>query len=116
MDKKEILTKLFWDRNVDIAYMLSLLEGKPERIPGDRIDLYRRFLTSHDWYTLLNLFSVATLKDEILDEKVIRRLFPKELLNSVKCISPVNVEMLNDDIALLHNDIFLGKKNSLCSE
>ena len=81
MDKKEILKKLFWDRNVDIAYMLRLLEGKPERIPGDRIDLYRRFLTSHDWYTLLNLFSVTTLKDEILDEKVICRLFPKELRN-----------------------------------
>jgi len=24
MDKKEILKKLFWDRNVDIAYMLRL--------------------------------------------------------------------------------------------
>jgi len=30
---------------------------------------------------LLNLFSVTTLKDEILDEKVICRLFPKELRN-----------------------------------
>ena len=79
MDRKEILKKLFWDRNVDIAYMLRLLEGKPELIPGDRIDLYRRFLTSHDWYTLLNLFSITTLKNEILDEKVICRLFPKDL-------------------------------------
>ena len=61
--------------------MLRLLEGKPERNTGDRIDLYRRFLTSHDWYTLLNLFSVTTLKDEILDEKVVCRLFPKELRN-----------------------------------
>ena len=80
-DKKRIVKKLFWDRNVDIAYMLRLLEGKPELIPGDRIDLYRRFLTSHDWYTLLNLFSLTTLKDEILDEKVICRLFPKDLRN-----------------------------------
>ena len=81
MNKKEILKKLFWDRNVDINYMVSLLEGKPEFIPGDRIDLYRRFLTSHDWYTLLNLFSLTILKDEILDEKVICRLFPKDLRN-----------------------------------
>lgn len=81
MNKNEIVKKLFWDRDVDIAYMLSLLEGKPELIPGDRTDLYRRFLTSHDWYTLLDLFSLTTLKNEILDEKVICRLFPKDLRN-----------------------------------
>ena len=80
-DKKQIVKKLFWDRNVDIAYMLRLLEGKPEIIPGDRIDLYRRFLTSLDWYTLTNLFSPTILKDEILDEKVICRLFPEDLRN-----------------------------------
>ncbi|HHE04496.1 MAG TPA: hypothetical protein ENL19_00375 [candidate division WOR-3 bacterium] len=79
INKKQMLRKLFWDRNIDTGYMLSLLEGKPELIPGDKIDLYRRFLNSCDWYTLLNLFSVDILKDEILDEKVISRLFPKEL-------------------------------------
>jgi len=79
MDKKRILKKLFWDRNVDMDYMLELLEGKPERISGDIIDLYRRFLTSCDWYVLLKLFPLSTLKDELLDEKVLCRLFPKEL-------------------------------------
>ena len=78
-DKKKIVKKLFWDRNVDIDYMLQLLEGAPEQIPGDKIDLYRRFLTSCDWYLLLKLFSIDKLKDEILNEKVITRLFPKEL-------------------------------------
>ena len=45
--------------------------------------------------------------------KIIKE-FPKELLNSIKWISPVNVEMLNKDITVLHNDIFLGQMNSLC--
>ncbi len=79
LDKKKIVKKLFWDRNVDIDYMLQLLEGKPEQIPGDKTDLYRRFLTSCDWYLLLKLFPINKLKDEVLNEKVISRLFPKEL-------------------------------------
>ncbi len=81
MDKNRILKKLFWDKDVDLDYILQLLEGKPEDIPGDRIDLHRRFLTSFDWYTLLKFFSVDTLKKEVLDEKVICRLFPKDLRN-----------------------------------
>ncbi len=79
MNKNEILKKLFWDRNIDIDYMLNLLEGKPEFTPGDKADLYRRFLTSCDWYTLLKIFSKTTLKNEVFDEKVIGRLFPKDL-------------------------------------
>ena len=65
------------------------------------------------------VFQDAKEKDlwaEPLETCKILKGFPKESLNSVKWISPVNVEMLNDDIALLHNDIFLGQKNSLCSE
>ena len=42
--------------------------------------------------------------------------FPKELLTTVKWISPVNLEMVSNDIATLHNDIFLGQKNSLSVE
>jgi len=79
MDKKKMLKKLFWDRNVDMDYMSGLLQGKPELVPGDRIDLHRRFLTSFDWYTVLKFFSTTTLRKEVLDEKVICRLFPKEL-------------------------------------
>jgi len=65
------------------------------------------------------VFQDAKEKDlwaEPLETCKILKGFPKELLNSVKWISPVNVEMLNDDIALLHNDIFFGQKNSLYSE
>ncbi len=79
IDKKRMMKKLFWDRNIEVEYVFQLIDGEPELIQGDRIDLYRRFLTSYDWYTLLKQFSLAKLKDEILDEKVISRLFPKDL-------------------------------------
>ncbi len=78
MDQR-ILKKLYWDRNIDLIYLTQLLDGRPERILGDKIDLHRRFLISFDWYTLLKLFSIETLKNEVLNEKVICRLYPKEL-------------------------------------
>ena len=78
--RKQILKKLFWDRNIDPDYMLGLIDGKPELIPGERTDLYRRFLTSCDWYTLLKIFSIRQLRDELLDENVITRVYPKELI------------------------------------
>ncbi len=65
------------------------------------------------------IFQDAKEKDlwvEPIETCKILKGFPKELLNSVKWISPVDVEMLNDDITSLHNDIFLGHKNSLCLE
>ncbi len=133
MDKISIIKKLFWDKDIDVNYILQLLEGKPEHIPGDRIDLHRRFLTSYDWYTLLEFFTIDTLKNEVLVEKVICRLFPKglwvdpleickiikefpeELLKSVKWIDQVDIQLLGNSIDLIHDDIFFGSKNSLYS-
>lgn len=79
MDKRRILKKLFWDRHIDEDYMLELMDGQPERVHGDKIDLYRRFLTTCDWYTLLEIFPFAMLKNELLDEDIINRLYPKDL-------------------------------------
>jgi hypothetical protein len=79
MDKKRIIKKLFWDRHTDVDYMLGLMDGQPERVCGDRIDLYRRFLTTCDWYTILEIFPSETIKTEILHDDVINRLYPKEL-------------------------------------
>ena len=82
MDKdrlKTIVKQLYFDRNIDLDYAISLIAGKPEQFPGDRIDLYRRFLNSCDWYTILNVFSVKELKTHVLDETVIQRVFPKDL-------------------------------------
>jgi len=77
--KKILLSRVFWDKTTDIDYAVELLNGAPERFPGDRTNLYCRLLTTYDWYTLLNLITVDTLKHEALSESVVGLLFPKEL-------------------------------------
>ena len=39
---------------------------------------------------------------------------PKERLNSVKWISQVDIQTLSNSIEFIHDDIFFGRKNSLC--
>ena len=39
---------------------------------------------------------------------------PKERLNSVKWISQVDIQTLSNAIEFIHDDIFFGRKNSLC--
>jgi hypothetical protein len=77
--KKELLSRIFWDKTTDVDYAMELLNGAPERFPEDRTNLYCRLLTTYDWYTLLNLITVERLKQEALSESVVGRLFPKEL-------------------------------------
>ena len=77
--KRELLKKLYWDKNIDIDYILKLLEGGREINPGDRTDLYCRLLTTYDWYTLLKLVSIDRLGSEVLDDVVLSRLFPDAL-------------------------------------
>jgi hypothetical protein len=77
--KRELLHKLFWDKKIDLEYVLELLHGAPERSPGDKTNLYLRLLTTYDWYTLLKLLSPDRLKDEVLSESVVALLFPKGL-------------------------------------
>ena len=77
--KRELLNKLFWDKKIDLEYVLELLHGGPERSPGDKTNLYLRLLKTYDWYTLLKLLSPDSLRDEVLNESVLVLLFPKEL-------------------------------------
>lgn len=77
--KRELLNKVFWDKKIDIEYILELLHGGPERFPGDKTNLYIRLLTTYDWHTLLKLLSSDSLKNEALSESVVTLLFPKEL-------------------------------------
>jgi hypothetical protein len=77
--KRELLQKLFWDRDTDIEYIVELLAGGPEKFPEDKANLYGRLLTTYGWYRLLKLIPKERLKEEALSETVIGRLFPKEL-------------------------------------
>jgi hypothetical protein len=87
--KKELLRKLFWDKNIEIEYILGLLSGGPERFSGDKANLYRRLLTTYDWHTLLKIIALDRLKHEALNETVISLLFPKELRKKYQYASKV---------------------------
>jgi hypothetical protein len=77
--KRELLQKVFWDKDVDLEYILELLDGGPERFPGDKTNLYCRLLTTYGWYTILKLIPFERLKQEALNERVISLLFPRDL-------------------------------------
>ena len=77
--KKELLSKLYWDRNVKTDHLYHLLYdeiGEAEDI--EKINLYCRLLTTYDWYTVMKLLPITMIKEALSDE-VINRLYPKDL-------------------------------------
>ena len=82
--KKELLGKLFWDRQVGVDYILDLLEGGSEKFTGDRITVYCKLLMTYDWYTLLKLIPLDRLIKEALSDRVIECLYPAELKKKYK--------------------------------
>ena len=78
-EKIEMLSKLYWDMDVEPEQLYRMLDGETEAIEYiDRSDLYARLLSTYDWYTLLKLVPTKNLKHALSDQ-VISRLYPKEL-------------------------------------
>jgi len=78
-EKKRLLSKIYWDMSVDPEELFQVLQGEatePENI--DKTAVYRRLLTTYDWYTLLKLIPKKQLH-EVLSDRVIDRLYPKTL-------------------------------------
>ena len=78
-EKKKLLSKVYWDMSVDPEELFQVLQGEatePENI--DKTAIYRRLLTTYDWYTLLRLIPEKQLA-EVLSDQVIDRLYPKTL-------------------------------------
>ncbi len=79
LEKKEILSRIYWDMEVDPEKLLSILEGKTDRYYFiDKLNIYSRLLKSCDWYTLLKIIPAEHLTD-LLSDEVINRLYPKNL-------------------------------------
>lgn len=69
----------FWDLKVDADTLLSLLKGEIEEAGSiDKTNLYRRLLSTYDWYTLLKIVPHENLS-QMLDDPVLDKLFPKDL-------------------------------------
>jgi len=78
-EKEELLTLLYWDMDVNSEHLYGLLYEQT-KISGsvNRVNFYRRLLTTYDWYTLLKLIP-AEKYDEVFSDVVIERLYPVEL-------------------------------------
>jgi hypothetical protein len=78
-EKKKMLSMISWDLKLDADLLLRLLNDEIEYIEGfDKINLYRRLLTTYDWYTLMKIVPPEKLRS-VLDDAVLDRLFPKDL-------------------------------------
>jgi hypothetical protein len=78
-EKKRRLSLAFWDLNVNAESLYTLLNDEINEIDGlDKINLYRRLLTTFDWYTVLKIVPHNQLH-QMLDDSVLNRLFPKDL-------------------------------------
>nr|NJM04092.1 nucleotidyl transferase AbiEii/AbiGii toxin family protein [Desulfobacula sp.] len=67
-----------------------------------------------DWKEIIKDAREKDLWADPLEICKILKQFPTELLNTIKWISPVNIEVLIKAIGSIHDDIFFGHENSLC--
>lgn len=73
------MIRIFWDINIGLNEINSMLDDKAEKFEEKtESSIYRRLLMSCDWYTLLKLVSEKKLR-EILNDSMIRRLYPKDI-------------------------------------
>ncbi len=78
-DKKQLLGKAFWDREIDPDLLYAFIHGKTDSIPlMFPKSIYLRLLSTYDWYTLLSLLPMETLEKAMSDE-VLDSLFPRTL-------------------------------------
>jgi hypothetical protein len=78
-EKKRRLSMAFWDLKVNADSLLSLLNDDIEKAGSlDKKQLYRRLLSTYDWYTLLKIVPNENLS-QMLDDAVLDKLFPKDL-------------------------------------
>ena len=78
-EKEKLLSKLFWDLNVDVKQLNKLLNGEINRTGSiETADLYYRLLTTFDWHTLLKIVPKDKLA-EMLNDSVINKIKSKDL-------------------------------------
>jgi DnaJ-domain-containing protein 1 len=73
-----LLSKLYWDMNVDPEDIYKILNTEYEKLSIEVTNLYRRLLKTYDWYTLLKLIPKNKLLN-VLHDDVINHLYPKDL-------------------------------------
>jgi len=74
-----MLSRLYWDVEVQPDQLHELLKGKIERIGHiDILNLYYRMLMTYDWYTILRIVPTDKLAD-LLSDTVLDKIRFKDL-------------------------------------
>jgi len=62
-EKKQLLGRAFWDRDIDTEVLYAFVNGEIDSIPLIfPKSIYLRLLSTYDWYTLLSLLPMETLE------------------------------------------------------
>jgi hypothetical protein len=76
---KFLLSRLFWDMEIDSDELYRLLSGDLDKIGGiKQSNLFYRILTSYDWYTILKLIPPKEF-NKLLKDDILNRIRPKDL-------------------------------------
>ncbi len=76
---KSLLSKLYWDMEIDSDELYRLLSGEIDKIGAiNRSNLFYRILTSYDWYTILKLIPPKEFNN-LLGDDILNRIRPKDL-------------------------------------
>jgi hypothetical protein len=126
-EKERIISRIFWDMEVDEIDFNKLLTEKLNTIENiESQKFFSRLLTSCDWYTLLKLIPPTELKS-ILNSPALERLYPKDLKEKylyvrgiLSRVNEVNrTQICSDDTdqlnisKLFHNPPFIIQKKNL---
>lgn len=76
-ERKRILAKAFWDKEIDLDLLDSFVIGEIDSIPlVSSKSIFIKLLSTFDWYTLMWLLPKKTLKKALADD-VLNNLFPR---------------------------------------
>jgi hypothetical protein len=74
MDTEEreiILKQIMWDYNFNPQDIEDLFSGKQENVGHyNKYTLFKKFLESFPWFTILDFFTVNQIKDLLTDEVI----------------------------------------------
>ena len=79
-EKDKLLSRIFWDLYINPNEIRNMLDRPIEEVTASilQINLFRRLLTSCDWYTLIKLIPLEKI-NAILSDLIIEGIYPKDI-------------------------------------
>ncbi len=88
--KLNILSNLYWDLQISAEEIYAVLYNQPghKECPVEETNIYRRMLTTLDWYTILKILPADKMRF-LLQDKVLQGIFPKDLQKKYQYVRSV---------------------------